>query len=161
MWSVNSYTHDLPRPKMWRHNSVTNYKGGVCRSDDGGRTWVKSNTGMDPTAPTHILLDPTSPPAARVLYVAAFGKGVYKSDDGGKSWMLKNNGIQQKQPFAWRLARDSEGALYVLIARRSENGSIGGEGDGAHLQIYRRRGVLESRTIAGRREWTEWAGGGS
>ena len=22
MWSVNSYTHDLPRPKMWRHNSV-------------------------------------------------------------------------------------------------------------------------------------------
>jgi len=131
MWSVNSSTHDLPRPKMWRHNSVSNYKGGVCRSEDGGRTWVKSNAGMDPTAPTHILLDPTSPADARVLYVAAFGKGVYKSVDGGKSWMLKNNGIQQKEPFAWRLARDGEGALYVLMARRSENGSIGGEGDGA------------------------------
>src|SRR2546430_458095 len=36
MWSVNSGTHDLPRPKMWRHTSVTTYKGGVCRSDDGG-----------------------------------------------------------------------------------------------------------------------------
>jgi hypothetical protein len=131
MWSVNSGTHDLPRPKMWRHNSVSNYKGGVCRSEDGGRTWVKSNAGMDSTAPTHILLDPTSPPDARVLYVAAFGKGVYKSVDGGKSWTLKNNGIQQKEPFAWRLARDGAGALYVLIARRSENGSIGGEGDGA------------------------------
>ena len=41
MWSVNSYTHDLPRPKMWRHNSVLNYKGGVCRSDDGGKNWAE------------------------------------------------------------------------------------------------------------------------
>jgi photosystem II stability/assembly factor-like uncharacterized protein len=131
VWSVNSGTHDLPRPKMWRRNSVLNYKGGVCRSDDGGRTWVKSNTGMDPTAPTHILLDPTSPPDARVLYVAAFGRGVYKSVDGGKSWTLKNNGIRQKEPFAWRLARDGEGALYLVVARRSEDGSIGGAGDGA------------------------------
>ena len=24
-WSVNSYTHDLPRPKMWRHTSVLDY----------------------------------------------------------------------------------------------------------------------------------------
>ena len=34
MWSVNSGTHDLPRPKMWRKSSVLNYRGGVCRSDD-------------------------------------------------------------------------------------------------------------------------------
>src|SRR5450432_2462566 len=61
VWSVNSYTHDLPRPKMWRHTSVLHYKGGVCRSDDGGESWTKSNAGMDETAPTHILLDPTSP----------------------------------------------------------------------------------------------------
>ncbi len=50
MWSVNSYTHDLPRPKMWRHQDVANYKGGVCVSDDGGKTWTKSNTGMDETS---------------------------------------------------------------------------------------------------------------
>ena len=114
------------------------------RADDGGRTWVKSNTGMDPTAPTHILLDPTSPVEARVFYAGAFGKGVYKSEDGGKSWMLKNNGIQQKDPFAWRLARDGQGALYVLIARRSENGSIGGEGDGA---IYKSTDGAESWSL--------------
>jgi hypothetical protein len=83
MWSVNSYTHDLPRPKMWRHNSVDKFVGGVCRSDDGGRTWVKSNTGMPEAAATHILLDPASPATARVLYVATFGRGVYKSTDGG------------------------------------------------------------------------------
>jgi photosystem II stability/assembly factor-like uncharacterized protein len=133
-WSVNSYTHDLPRPKMWRHNSVTTYKGGVCRSDDGGKTWTKSNGGMEETAATHILLDPTSPTDARVLYVAAFGRGVYKSIDGGSTWTLKNQGITQTQPFAWRLARSSDGTLYVILARRSENGSIGNDGDGA---IYR------------------------
>lgn len=131
MWSVNSYTHDLPRPKMWRHNSALHYKGGVCRSDDGGKHWTKSNAGMDETAATHILLDPTSPVAARVLYVAGFGRGVYKSSDGGRSWTLKNRGITQETPFAWRLARSSNGTLYALIARRSEDGSIGNAGDGA------------------------------
>ena len=61
MWSVNSGTHDLPRPKMWRHTSPMKFRGGVCRSDDGGKTWTKSNDGMEETAATHILLDPTSP----------------------------------------------------------------------------------------------------
>jgi photosystem II stability/assembly factor-like uncharacterized protein len=134
MWSVNSYTHDLPRPKMWRHNSVLHYKGGVCRSDDGGKHWTKSNTGMDETGATDILLEPSSPVDARVLYVAGFGRGVYKSSDGGRSWALKNSGITQEQPFAWRLARSSNGTLYVVIARRSEDGSIGNPGDGA---LYR------------------------
>jgi len=133
-WSVNSWTHDLPRPKMWRRKTILDYRGGVCRSDDGGRTWTKSNNGMEQTAATHILLDPASPPDARVLYVAAFGRGVYKSADGGKNWTLKNAGIVQKEPFAWRIVRDSKGTLYVLVARRSEDGSIGNEGDGA---IYR------------------------
>ncbi|MDQ1411078.1 MAG: hypothetical protein QOJ41_2813, partial [Acidobacteriaceae bacterium] len=134
VWSVNSWTHDLPRPKMWRVHGVANYRGGVCRSEDGGKTWVKSNDGMEQTAATHILLDPTSPSDARVLYVAGFGRGVYKSVDGGLHWKLKNNGITQKEPFAWRIIRDNDGALYVLIARRSENGSIGNDKDGA---IYR------------------------
>jgi photosystem II stability/assembly factor-like uncharacterized protein len=134
MWSVNSYTHDLPRPKMWRHNSPLNFKGGVCRSEDGGKNWSQSNKGMDETGATHILLDPTSPVDARVLYVAGFGRGVYKSSDGGRTWSLKNNGITQKEPFAWRLARASDGALYVVIARRSEDGSIGNGKDGA---LYR------------------------
>jgi photosystem II stability/assembly factor-like uncharacterized protein len=134
MWSVNSSTHDLPRPKMWRHNSVLQYKGGVCRSEDGGRSWTKSNAGMDETGATHILLDPTSPVSARVLYVVGFGRGVYKSTDGGRTWSLKNTGISQTQPFAWRLARSSNGTLYVVLARRSEDGSIGNAGDGA---LYR------------------------
>ena len=134
MWSVNSETHDLPRPKMWRHTAVSTYLGGVANSEDGGRNWTKSNAGMDETAATHILLDPSSAVDARVLYVAGFGRGVYKSTNGGKTWNLKNKGITQAEPFAWRLARSSNGTVYVVIARRSEDGSIGNERDGA---LYR------------------------
>ena len=141
MWSVNSGTHDLPRPKMWRRTPVTRYKGGVCRSDDGGKTWVKSNAGMEETAATHILLDNRSAQGSRTLYVAAFGRGVYKSTDDGKTWSLKNNGITKEEPFVWRLAQASNGTLYVLLARRSENGSIGNDGDGA---IYRSTDGAES-----------------
>ena len=47
---------------------------------------------------------------------------------------MKNQGIVEKEPFAWRLARDSKGVLYLVVARRSEDGSIGNDRDGA---LYR------------------------
>lgn len=134
LWGVMSYVHDLPRPKMWRRTSPSRYDGGVCISDDGGKTWRASNNGMPSTAATHILLDPSSPARARVLYVTGFGKGVFKSTDGGATWTLKNNGLDGAEPFAWRLARDKNGALYLVVARRSEDGSYGNAGDGA---LYR------------------------
>jgi photosystem II stability/assembly factor-like uncharacterized protein len=134
VWSVNSWTHDLPRPKMWRRSGVGKYRGGVCISNDGGKTWTKSSDGMEQTAATFILLDPTSPVDSRTLYVTGFGRGVYKSTNGGKSWTLKNTGITQKEPFAWRISRDYKGTLYLLVSRRSEDGSIGTDKDGA---VYR------------------------
>lgn len=134
VWGVMSYVHDLPRPKMWRGRSLSTYVGGICRSDDGARTWNCSSDWIPPTAPTHILLDPKSPAQARVLYVAAFGKGVYKSVDGGDHWVLKNNGISGSQPMAWRLVQDPGGVLYLIVARRSSDGSFGNQDDGA---LYR------------------------
>lgn len=133
-WAVMSGTHDLPRPKMWRRQSVASYHGGVCLSEDGGKTWKPANTGMPETAATHILLDAHSPANARVLYVTGFGRGVFKSSDDGKTWTLKNNGIKGSEPFAWRLSQDRKGALYLVVARRSEDGSSGNEDDGA---LYR------------------------
>ncbi len=143
IWGVMSGTHDLPRPKMWRTTPVTKYRGGVCLSVDGGKTWKVSNAGMPETAPTHILLDPTSPVGRRTLWVAAMGRGVYKSTDDGATWTLKNRGITQNEPFAWRLARAGDGTLYVAIARRSEDGSIGTSGDGA---LYKSTDGAESWT---------------
>ena len=129
MWAVMSGTHDLPRPKMWRRNSPDTYMGGVVRSDDGGRTWRMQNNGMPQTAATHILRDP-----AGALYVSGFGRGVFKSTDGGEHWALKNAGIAGAQPFAWRIVRDAKAALYLIVARRSDDGSAGNDADGA---LYR------------------------
>jgi photosystem II stability/assembly factor-like uncharacterized protein len=150
MWSVNSGTHDLPRPKMWRRSSISTYEGGVCRSDDGGQTWRASNSGMEETAATHILLDPNSSPNRRILYAAAFGRGVYKSTDDGRTWTLRNHGIMQQQPFTWRLAQSSNKTLYVLLARRSDNGSIGNDGDGS---IYRSTDGAQNWTPVRLPEW--------
>jgi photosystem II stability/assembly factor-like uncharacterized protein len=129
MWAVMSGVHDLPRAKMWRQRSPETYDGGVVRSDDGGRTWRVQNTGMPQTAATHILRDPVG-----TLYVTGFGRGVFKSTDGGERWALKNAGIEGAQPFAWRLARDTKGTLYLVVARRSDDGSFANAGDGA---LYR------------------------
>ncbi|PYP99282.1 MAG: hypothetical protein DMF82_25305, partial [Acidobacteria bacterium] len=122
------------------------YKGGVGVSTDGGRNWRLSNAGMAESAVTHVLLDPTSPKGARTLYACAFGRGLYKSTDDGKTWALKNDGITQRQPFAWRISRASDGMLYLVVARRSEMGRIGDELDGA---LY--------RSTDGAEHWTRMA----
>ena len=129
MWAAMSGTHDLPRPKMWRRTSPEKYTGGVVRSDDGGQTWRVQNNGMPQTAATHILRDPSG-----ALYVTGFGRGVFKSTDAGDHWALMNEGIEGEQPFAWRIVRDAKAALYLIVARRSDDGTSGNPGDGA---LYR------------------------
>ena len=78
-----------------------------------------------------------------MLYAAGFGRGVYKSSDGGQNWELKNNGLEGDEPFAWRLIRDSNGTLYLVVARRSQNGTYGDGNDGA---LYRSTDGAESWT---------------
>lgn len=148
-WAAAAGNHDLPRPKMWRRSGGSagsagpgpvNFRGGVLRSVDGGKTW-KGVEGMTSTAVTHVIPDPKSPASARVVYAAGFGTGIWKSSDGGKTWALKNNGIASKYPFAWRLAFDGKSALYAILARRSEDGSFGNELDGF---VYRSTDGAES-----------------
>jgi photosystem II stability/assembly factor-like uncharacterized protein len=144
VWGGFSGTHDLPRPKMWRRTDPARFKGGVAVSTDGGRHWALSNQGMEESAITHVLLDPKSPKGSRTLYAAAFGRGVYKSTDNGRSWTLKNLGLAadpRNQPFAWRLTLAQDGALYLVVARRSERGRIGDREDGA---LYRSRDGAET-----------------
>ena len=134
VWAVMSGTHDLPRPKMWRHTSMDSYKGGVLVSDNGGRTWKVTSKDIGESALTHILIDPESDIQNRTLYVCGFGNGVYKSVDGGKSWQQKNRGIEGNQPATWRITRRNDGQLFLIVSRKSEDGSIDNERDGA---LYR------------------------
>jgi hypothetical protein len=131
---------------MWRGSAPERFRGGVCRSDDGGETWTPQTNGIPQTAATHILLDRRSPRDARVLYVAGFGRGVYKSSDGGATWAVKNNGLPAHEPFAWRLAQSGDGTLYLVVARRSDDGSIGSDqaGNDQDGALYRSRDGAES-----------------
>jgi photosystem II stability/assembly factor-like uncharacterized protein len=141
VWAVMARPHDLPRSRIWRHTDPATYVGGVVESSDGGVHWTKTSEGMPPAAATHILLDPKSPPKARTLYVATMGHGVFKSVDGGKSWTAKNQGITEVRLFAWRLSLASDGTLYAVMMRESENGSIGNPKDG---ELYRSRDGAET-----------------
>jgi len=134
IWGAFSGTHDLPRPKMWRNRGVRHFTGGVAVSTDGGHHWTPSNAGLPDDSITHILLDPSSPAGHRTLYACAFGRGVYKSTDNGKSWTQKNQGIPGDEPFAWRITAAQDGALYLVVARRTEAKDYSLAGAGA---LYR------------------------
>jgi hypothetical protein len=130
MWAAFSGTHDLPRPKMWRTRDPAMFRGGIGLSNDGGRTWSPAR-GLPVGAVTHVIVDPRSPASARTIYATLFGQGVFKSTDGGVTWTPKVAGLPAKQPFAWRLSLSPAGSLYLVVARRSENGRIGDQDDGA------------------------------
>ncbi len=132
MWGAFSGTHDLPRPKMWRHDpSLSSFRGGIAISTDAGLHWTPSDRGMADTAVTFVLLDPASPVDHRTLYACAFGAGVYKSIDNGASWQLKNDGILPEDRFAWRMVRANDGALYLIVARSNEGAYGEAHGSGA------------------------------
>ncbi len=141
IFATMSSVHDLPRPKMWRRRGPDTFTGGIVVSSDGGKTWDPVSSDIGEAAITHILIDPESKKDSRTLYACAFGKGVYKSVDGGRSWIKKNSGIQGIEPFVWRISRSKNGELLLIVCRRSDNGSIGDEFDGA---LYRSADGAES-----------------
>ncbi len=143
-WAVMSGSHDLPRPKMFRKKGTAGFEGGILLTSNGGKSWKPVSSAIGEAAMTHILVDPKSNKSSRTLYSCAFGKGVYKSTDGGMSWLQKNNGIEGKEPFAWQITRrETDGALFLVVSRRSENGSIGDDKDGA---VYKSVDQAESWT---------------
>jgi photosystem II stability/assembly factor-like uncharacterized protein len=131
-WAAMSDVHDLPRPKMWRRRGISGFEGGIVVTEDGGKSWKPVSGDIGEAAITHILTERSANQKTAVLYACAFGKGVYKSTDSGKSWMLKNKGIEGNEPFAWRITENEKnGGLFLIVCRRSDDGSIGNELDGA------------------------------
>ncbi len=143
-WAAMSNVHDLPRPKMWRRRGVSDYTGGLVMTEDDGKSWKPVSNSIGEAAVTHILVDPSGNNGAGILYACAFGKGVYKSSDEGRSWTVKNNGIEGKEPFAWRITlNEKHHELFLVVCRRSDDGSIGNQNDGA---VYRSSDGAESWT---------------
>ncbi len=134
VWAAMSGTHDLPRPRMWRHRSPQTFTGAVMMSTDGGLHWVAQTEGMPPAAVTDLLMDSKSPVGARVFYAAALGRGVFLSMDNGRTWKQRNEGIGGAEPFCWRLEMGPDRSVYVVVARRAERTGLTSAGGGA---LYR------------------------
>ncbi len=130
VYSVWGNGHDLPRLKMFRRPGfVDRFQGGVAISDDGGRTWRTGVEGIpENTDCSYILLDPSSPPDARVLYVCGTGRGVFKSVDSGRTWKTANNGLGANL-YSWEITRLPDGTLHLIVMRAlDDNGrTIPGE----------------------------------
>ena len=132
MWSVNSYTHDLAasedvaallRARLTKAEcaaAMTAAGPGRSRIPEWMRPQPRTSCLIRRARWTHAFF--TWPDSA-----AEFTRAPTADTPGA----LKNQGITQTEPFAWRLARASNGTLYVVVARRSEDGSIGNAGDGA------------------------------
>lgn len=122
VWSVWANAHDLPRTKMFGRSGFSDFSGGVAVSDDGGKTWKKSNEGIpENSICTNILIDNSSTSKSRILYVSVFDRGVYKSTDNGITWRPASNGTGPNL-FAWQLRQNSKGRLFVLCPRGETKG---------------------------------------
>ncbi len=126
MWSAWSSMHDIPRGKMTRDPLwKKKVQGGVCLSEDGGKSWSPSLTGMgEDNAVTSLLLDPNSSPGRRRIYAAVYNKGVFRSDDDGITWKFISTGIG-KNSCAFALAIDLKGRVFVTVCPNPDHRSDG------------------------------------
>jgi photosystem II stability/assembly factor-like uncharacterized protein len=131
VWGAFSNIHDIPNANIidGRHNDKG--PGGVCVSTDFAATWKKSCEGM-PLAPvTSVVVDPKSPPGARVLYAGLFGPGLFKSTDDGRTWKAANGGLgAEANRRVCRVALHPDGTLFALVTARRAGGRFAPEGVG-------------------------------
>ena len=103
-------------------------QGDVCRSKDRGRTWTvvgKPESGLPAGQTKHLVLDPTSPPDRRILYVTSTGNGIFRSGDGGTHGGRSAQGSlrllgESRADFYWvRATRNTFASLWAGARRRA------------------------------------------
>ena len=101
-------------------NSQTIYlasNGGLFVSTDGGLNWTQ---GTVPAGDVRsLVLDQTSPTAARILYAGVSGVGVVQSTDGGQNWMTildATTPAVSGEPLGRRIQRIQQGGRRVGAA---------------------------------------------
>ena len=104
-------------------------QGDVCRSEDRGRTWTvvgKPESGLPVGQTKHLVLDPTSSPDRRILYVTSQGNGIFRSEDGGNSWRSVGAGLPEaarREPRGLLLDPSDSKHLYLALGSSPSQGS--------------------------------------
>ncbi len=98
--AIHPLESDVMYAVMWTTPSQKPWRGGVYRSDNGGRTWAERNEGLvQHVAPAGsarqmttnyscLALDPQDPEHLYVGSDSWWGAGLYESLDGGRNWRL-------------------------------------------------------------------------
>jgi photosystem II stability/assembly factor-like uncharacterized protein len=107
--------------KLWAATGQWAWNEGfVCRSQDRGQRWAvvgQPETGLPSGQVRSLLVDPTSPPGRRTLYVTCQGHGVFQSADDGASWHAINHGLPEpavQEPC--RLVMDPQDSRHLRVA---------------------------------------------
>jgi len=129
----------------------------ICRSSDGGATWVRCEGPHGKLLGFHF--DLTSPPNHRACF-AGTTEGVWCSEDGGASWKESDTGLPAKQLLAFTGGSNAQEAiLYCSIPAHAQDGRYAGgiylsQDHGATWQPANLQG-LNSET----QPFDEWAEG--
>lgn len=116
VWSTWANHHSLPRRSQFGDGLFNGRRGGVAISEDGGRTWKTCTNGLpDNSISTDLVIDPSSNPNARTLYLATFNQGVFRSMDGGKSWNAASAGLKDSR-YVWEVKLAGK-RVYALCVR--------------------------------------------
>ncbi len=100
---------------------------GLKRSDDGGRSWRKSDRASGRYLVLAVAFDPRD---AQAMLAASAGGGVYRSADGGASWSFSGEGISA----GWVERLDASPRAATLFAQLS-TGLFRRDGDGPWVEL--------------------------
>jgi hypothetical protein len=121
---------------------------GFFRSDDAGRTWVQSISGLDRSRASSLVVMPGSPDAL-VLACARrapdLDGALFRSANGGVSWtrlMLENEDEWEHAPLVARLW-DSEDTLFAVAGDK-----IWGSHDGGRSWVALAEGIPAANAMA-------------
>ncbi len=111
VYAASGSLHDFP---IGNHNLMDGTEGGVFRSMDRGRTWVR----LTPTDREWNIefLSVAYDPIHKTLYGGTRGKGIGYSTDGGRKWKFFNEGLPASGNMIPQMEVDPEnGNVYALL----------------------------------------------
>jgi hypothetical protein len=126
VWSAWADRHSLPRKSQFGNGLFEGQHGGIARSDNGGKTWEASSSGIPENAiATDLLQDTRNTNGVRTLYACTFNQGVYQSVDDGLSWKPANKGMDDFR-YAWEIRRAGKKLFLLCVRGWSMGNSIPG-----------------------------------
>ena len=102
------------------------YAGGtssLCRSADGGRTWAKTDLGID--EPHHVRALAVHPGSPGTVFAGSSYKGLFRSGDDGKTWRKVGEGLPSGGRVKAIALPPGDGQRVYVAALAQATGDVG------------------------------------